>query len=93
MEVLPGHPLVGGSTGRDTVTLTIKFAAAISFAASLAGADAAVAADAAHIDGAALAAQWAIPFVGLLLSIAVLPLAAPSLWHHHYGKITAAWAL
>jgi Na+/H+ antiporter NhaD/arsenite permease-like protein len=31
--------------------------------------------------------------VGLLLSIAVLPLAAPKLWHHHYGKIAAAWAL
>ncbi len=75
------------------MTPTIKFAAAVSFAASLAGADTAIAADAAHIDGAELTAPWAIPFVGLLLSIAVLPLAAPSLWHHHYGKIAAAWAL
>ncbi len=75
------------------MTPTIKHAAAIGFAASLAGADAAVAADAAHINGAALTAPWAVPFVGLLLSIAVLPLAAPRLWHHHYGKITAAWAL
>jgi Na+/H+ antiporter NhaD/arsenite permease-like protein len=40
-----------------------------------------------------LLAPWAIPFVGLLLSIAVLPLATPHLWHHHYGKIAAAWAL
>jgi Na+/H+ antiporter NhaD/arsenite permease-like protein len=53
----------------------------------------ALAADAAHIDGAALAAPWAIPFVGLLLSIAILPLATPHLWHHHYGKIAAAWAV
>ncbi|NOT41587.1 MAG: sodium:proton antiporter, partial [Alphaproteobacteria bacterium] len=53
----------------------------------------AIAADAAHVDGAALTALWAIPFVGLLLSIAILPLAAPGLWHHHYGKVTAAWAL
>jgi Na+/H+ antiporter NhaD/arsenite permease-like protein len=51
------------------------------------------AAGAAHIDGAALAAPWAIPFVGLLLSIAILPLATPHLWHHHYGKIAAAWAV
>jgi Na+/H+ antiporter NhaD/arsenite permease-like protein len=45
------------------------------------------------LDGAALSPLWALPFVGLLLSIAVLPLVAPSLWHHHYGKIAAAWAL
>ena len=26
-------------------------------------------------------------------SIALLPLFAPSFWHHHYGKVSAAWAL
>ena len=36
---------------------------------------------------------WALPFAGLLLSIALLPLIGPSFWHHHFGKITAAWAL
>ena len=45
-----------------------------------------------HLDGAALALPWALPFAGMLLSIAVLPLATPSLWHHHFGKIAAAWA-
>ena len=45
------------------------------------------------MDGATLGGVWAVPFVGLLLSIAVLPLVAPGLWHHHYGKVTAAWAL
>jgi len=34
-----------------------------------------------------------LPFVGLLLSIALLPLLAPRFWHHHFGKVTAAWAL
>ncbi len=29
----------------------------------------------------------------MLLSIAVLPLAAPKLWHQHFGKIAAGWAL
>jgi Na+/H+ antiporter NhaD/arsenite permease-like protein len=53
----------------------------------------AFAADAAHLDGATLGAAWAVPFIGLLLSIAILPLAAPHLWHHHYGKIAALWAL
>jgi Na+/H+ antiporter NhaD/arsenite permease-like protein len=50
-------------------------------------------ASAAEIDGAALGAAWAIPFAGMLLSIAILPLAAPKLWHHHFGKIALGWAL
>ena len=50
-------------------------------------------AHAAEIDGAALGAWWGVPFAGMLLSIAVLPLAAPALWHHHFGKIAAAWSL
>jgi Na+/H+ antiporter NhaD/arsenite permease-like protein len=48
---------------------------------------------AATLDGAALAGGWAVPFAGLLLSIALCPLLAPGLWHHHYGKIAAGWAL
>ena len=45
------------------------------------------------LDGAALGVVWAVPFIGILLSIAILPLAAPNLWHHHYGKIALGWAL
>ncbi|QHI98006.1 sodium:proton antiporter [Xylophilus rhododendri] len=48
---------------------------------------------AAALDGAALSPLWALPFAGLLLSIALLPLIAPAFWHHHFGKIAAAWAL
>lgn len=33
------------------------------------------------------------PFVGVLLSIALFPLLAPTFWHHHFGKVTALWAL
>ncbi len=37
---------------------------------------------------------WAIlPFVGILLSIAIFPLAAPHFWHHHYPKVAAFWAV
>ncbi|WP_298727553.1 sodium:proton antiporter [uncultured Ferrovibrio sp.] len=50
-------------------------------------------AQAAAIDGAALTLLWAIPFVGILLSIALCPLLVPNIWHHHYGKIAALWAL
>ncbi|MBU8870617.1 MAG: sodium:proton antiporter [Gemmatimonadales bacterium] len=34
-----------------------------------------------------------IPFVGILLSIALGPLVAPHFWHHHFPKISAFWAL
>ncbi len=50
------------------------------------------AAHAAEIDGAALSAWWGLPFAGLLLSIALMPLLFTHLWHHHYGKVTMAWA-
>ena len=48
---------------------------------------------AAEIDGAALSAWWGIPFAGMLLSIALMPLLMAPIWHHHFGKITAGWAL
>jgi Na+/H+ antiporter NhaD/arsenite permease-like protein len=50
-------------------------------------------AQAAEVDGSALSAAWAIPFAGLLLSIALCPLLVPAVWHHHFGKITAGWSL
>ncbi len=50
-------------------------------------------AGAADIDGAALSAWWGIPFAGVLLCIALMPLLATKVWHHHFGKITAGWAL
>ncbi len=47
-----------------------------------------------HIDLGALLPLWSvIPFAGILLSIALLPLFAPNFWHHHFPKITLAWAL
>ncbi|MDB5365085.1 MAG: putative rane protein [Rhodospirillales bacterium] len=41
---------------------------------------------------ASLAPIWAVPFIGLLLSIAILPMAAPRLWHRHHGSFALAWA-
>jgi len=45
------------------------------------------------IDGRHLSLLWIVPFVGILLSIAIMPLAAASFWHHHFGKVSAGWAL
>jgi Na+/H+ antiporter NhaD/arsenite permease-like protein len=48
---------------------------------------------AATLDGAAMGWPWALPFIGILLSIAAGPLLFPKAWHRHYGKIAAGWAL
>src|SRR3990167_9650290 len=48
---------------------------------------------AAELDGSQLSVLWGIPFAGILLSIALLPLLTPWFWHHHFGKVAAAWAL
>jgi len=45
------------------------------------------------IPGAQLSIYWAIPFVCMLLSIAVMPLALPHLWERHFGKIAALWGM
>ena len=49
-------------------------------------------AQAAPLDGAALSWPWALPFIGILLTIAIAPLLAPRLWQRHYGKLAFAWA-
>ncbi len=50
------------------------------------------AAEAATLDGRALTWPFALPFAGLLLSIALGPLLFRAVWHHHYGKIAIAWS-
>src|SRR5712691_8886702 len=49
------------------------------------------AAHAAALDGAALRWPWALPFIGILLTIATGPLLFRKLWHRHYGKLAFAW--
>lgn len=43
--------------------------------------------------GSLLPLWSAIPFAGILLSIALFPLLAPHFWHRHFPKISAFWAL
>ena len=45
------------------------------------------------LPGASMGVGWALPFVAVLLSIATGPLLFPRVWHHHYGKIVALWAV
>lgn len=64
-------------------------AAAVLGAAALA----ATPAEAAELAGETMSLVWALPFAGILLSIATGPLLYPHLWEHHYGKIALGWGL
>ncbi len=46
-----------------------------------------------HLNGQDLGIFWVLPFVGILLSIAIFPLLAEHFWHHNFGKISLFWAL
>jgi len=73
----------------------LSMAVVAGLAASLISGSVAMAAaeGAPHLDGSELGLVWALPFAGILLSIAVFPLVAPNFWHHHFGKIAAFWAV
>jgi Na+/H+ antiporter NhaD/arsenite permease-like protein len=45
------------------------------------------------LDGAQMGWFWALPFAGILLSIATGPMLFPKIWHGHYGKLAAGWAV
>ncbi len=43
--------------------------------------------------GATPGLAWGLPFVGVLLSIALLPMLAPRFWHRRMPEVSAAWIL
>jgi Na+/H+ antiporter NhaD/arsenite permease-like protein len=45
------------------------------------------------VDAASMSAWWIVPFVGILLSIALFPLMAPHFWHKRYGLVSLFWGL
>ncbi len=45
------------------------------------------------LDGTSLRWPWALPFIGILLTIATGPLLFPRIWHHHYGKLAFVWSV
>ncbi len=75
------------------VGIARKLAAAGCAVAGIMMAGPAFAAEAAHgLPGSTMPLWWALPFAGLLLSIATGPLLFSHFWEHHYGKITTFWA-
>ena len=45
------------------------------------------------LNGAAMPIAFAIPFAGILLSIALCPLFVQRWWHAHYGRAAAFWSI
>src|ERR1700745_3201321 len=45
------------------------------------------------LDGASLGWPWALPFLGILVTIATGPLLFKRFWHHHYGKLAFIWSV
>ena len=75
---------------RNSMNFFSKTAAAGLAAALILVASPALAAD--PLDGANMSLLWSVPFLGILLSIALGPIVAHEWWHPHYGKIAAFWA-
>jgi len=70
-------------TGRGVAGAAVIILAATTIASAVEG----------HgLPGASMSLLWALPFAGLLLSIATGPLLFPHLWEHHYGKFAALWS-
>ncbi len=44
-----------------------------------------------NINGKVLSPLWSLPFLGIILSIAIFPLVLPDFWSKHYGKISLVW--
>ncbi len=77
--------------GREVVLASRFWGVAISGVVAALAPTPAFAAEA--LDGTKLSLLWAVPFAGILLSIALFPLLAPHFWHHHFGKVAGGWAL
>ena len=67
-------------------------ASSIAIVAAITSVSTAFGAEAHQLDGASLRLAWGLPFIGILLSIALCPLIMHHFWECHHGKITAAWA-
>src|SRR5262249_51776182 len=96
----PGHPHAAGARaprrpgdGRALSAGTSMVRWIVALAVGVGATTAAAAGEAGPELGAVLPVWSAVPFAGMLLSIALLPLLAPTFWHHHFPKVSAAWSL
>jgi Na+/H+ antiporter NhaD/arsenite permease-like protein len=44
------------------------------------------------LNGSILSPYWGLPFLGIILSIALFPLLLPDFWSKHYGKVALVWS-
>jgi Na+/H+ antiporter NhaD/arsenite permease-like protein len=44
-----------------------------------------------ELNGAGLSALWALPFLGVIFSIAIFPLVLPRFWGKYYGTVSFTW--
>src|SRR6202030_4118995 len=82
-----GHNAIGERPWQSLAAMPARLIALLAVAGSLPDT-----AQAAGLDGATLSWPWALPFAGILLTIALAPLVIRRVWHHHYGKFAFAWA-
>ena len=47
--------------------------------------------DSLELDGSLLSPFWAVPFLGIILSIALMPNLFPDFWKNHFGKVSYFW--
>ncbi len=45
------------------------------------------------VDATQMGIEWVIPFAGILLSLALMPIIVPRFWHSHAGKVALFWSL
>jgi Na+/H+ antiporter NhaD/arsenite permease-like protein len=79
-------------SGRSTLWALLAGVALVAFLALAPSPKADVEQAIEHL-GRRLPVWTALPFAGMLLSIALFPLLAPSFWHRHYRNVAVAWAM
>ena len=69
----------------------MRWSAVVFLCSLVVASDGAWAAAGASLDGAGLGLAWMLPFLGMLLSIALFPLLAHRFWERHFGGIALFW--
>jgi len=82
-----------GGVRAALIFVAVAAAVVLVLAGSAAASETEVSGDHGPSLGETLPLWTAIPFAGILLSIALFPLFAPHWWHRHFPKVSAFWAI